>query len=86
MDADGAGDEFTIEEAIEVQLCGIDAVIETVGSDDCPPLFHQVRQGLSSLLAKVRQKVIQPEHAEAQADELEELLDQWRRDNPIPPD
>jgi hypothetical protein len=90
MDAEGDDVEFTIRETIELELIAIEAVISATSGklDDEPPepVFIQVRDGLIFLLKQLDCGQIVPEYAEIEQEKLQELLAQWRRNNPIPPD
>lgn len=77
-------DELTIREMIELRLCGIDAVIESVSEAD--PIFLQIRDRLGSLLAQVDSGEILPEYAEIQFEQVEEMMDVWHKENEVPRD
>ena len=79
-----ADDEFTVEESIELELHGVKCVIEAVGGN--PEPFVQLRDDLSLLLEQLRRGEVHPEYAEVQLDKISEVLTQWSRDNPLPPE
>jgi len=76
--------EFTIQEMIELERVGIEAVIDTLG-DDCEPLFLQVRDRLTILLNQLARNEILAEYAEVQLEQMQDIQKQWLRDHPIPP-
>jgi hypothetical protein len=78
--------EWSIEEAIQIELCGVEAVIEAVGDDDSPDSFFEIRDQLRTLLGHVRSKQVHPEYAEVQLDKIVDQRRRWLNDNPIPPD
>jgi hypothetical protein len=75
--------ELTIKEMVELELCAINAILDTVES---PPLFHKVRDRLIALLDQLDRGAILPEYAEVQLEQIRDVQEQWLRDNPIPPD
>ena len=76
-------DEFTIEEAIELELHAINCVLSAVRG---PPLFFQLRDRLATLLDQLWQGHVLAEYAELQLEEIRDVRDRWRRDYQIPPD
>lgn len=79
-----ADNELTVEESIELELLGLNCVIEAVGEN--PEPFVQLRDDLSLLLEQLRRGEVHPEYAELQLDKICEVQRQWLRDNPLPPD
>ena len=76
---------LTIGQMLEIQLCSINAVIETVAEYGEPdPLFEQVRSRLLGLQEQLQRKQIQPEYAEVQLQAIRDELDKWDEDNRIP--
>lgn len=80
-----ADDEFTVEESIELKLLGLNCVLEAV-SGDPEPLFVRLRDELSLLLEQLRRGEVHPEYAEVQLEKISEMLTQWSRNNPLPPE
>jgi hypothetical protein len=76
--------ELTIREMIEVKLCGIEAVIDTVGDDE--PQFNDHRSRLKVLLSRLDRNQITPEYAECELEKISDEEDRWLRDHPTPPD
>lgn len=79
-----ADDEFTVEESIELELHGVQVVIDAVGGE--PEPWFQLRDELMLLLGQLRRGEVHPEYAEVQLEKIEEVQRQWMRDNPLPPD
>ena len=84
MDDDSNNAELTIEELIELELCGIEAVIETVGPGE--PVFIEVRNRLVNLLHRLVREEVAAEYAEIELLKIRKLSDQWSKDHPLPPD
>ena len=89
MDEDS---ELTVPESIHVTICKVEAVIETVFADDdedapqdAKRLYLESRDQLSKLLQRLNDGLVTPEYAEVELAEIDAALDQWARDNPIPP-
>ncbi|MCE9527416.1 MAG: hypothetical protein K8R36_15340 [Planctomycetales bacterium] len=79
-----ADDEFTVEESIELELHGVQVLIDVVGG--MPEPWVQLRDDLTLLLGQLRRGEAHPEYAEVQLEKIEEVQREWMRDNPLPPD
>jgi hypothetical protein len=83
MDDDLSEQEFTIVELIQLELCSVEAIIETV--PDCSQVFYEARQRLVSLIARLRDGQLQLEYAEVELEQIREIQAKWLRENEIPP-
>jgi hypothetical protein len=80
--------EFTIEEMITLELHAVSVLTQ---NEYCSPIFFQLRNRLTSLLGQLQRGDVQPEYAEVQLEQVQDIWaqwqkeqDQWRRDNQIP--
>ena len=79
-----ADDEFTVEESIELELHGVQVVIDAVGGK--PEPWVQLKDDLTLLLGQLRRGEVHPEYAEVQLEKIQEVQRQWMRDHPLPSD
>ncbi|MCE9528329.1 MAG: hypothetical protein K8R36_19980 [Planctomycetales bacterium] len=64
--------ELTVEEMIELELCVVNAVIDSL-SEPSPRFFH-ARESLVSLLNQLRSNQIQAEYAEVELEQIDSQI------------
>ena len=83
--------ELDIPEMIEVTLCRVNAVIDTVWADDDDDepdedrlLYFKSREQLSALLKRLNGGLVTPEYAEVELEKIQYSLDERLGDDQIP--